>query len=108
MNEQTLHARPPVLPVEVFKAVARNAERHPEAKLIVIFDPEAAATVCGFAISGQVNFWSVRSPTTEDMARELLVGELERSKLTEDEIVFLNMRELQKPKIVDEPEPTIN
>ena len=107
MNEQIIHAQPPRLPEEIFKVVARNAEKYPKAKLILMFDPEAKATVCGFAISGQINFWSVRSPTTEDQARELLIGELQRGKLTEDQIVFLNMREISQLE-ADDGEPTIN
>lgn len=106
MNNPIEHSQPPVIPPEIFLTVMGAAEQHPDAKLIAIYDPESYATICGFASNGAIKFWSVRMPTTEDMARELLVGELQRGKLTEDEIVFLNMREIS-PLEADKG-PTIN
>jgi len=42
---QTTHARPPILPAEICQAVAASAERYPDAKMVVMHDPEASATL---------------------------------------------------------------
>ena len=96
-----LHAQPPLLPPGIYQAVARNAETHPEAKLVLIYDPEQLATVCGIAQDGQIIFWSVRMPTTEEMARELLLSEMRRGNVKEDEMIFLNMRERPTLEVVN-------
>lgn len=93
MSEQT-HARPPLLPPEIFMAVAQSAERYRAAKLISIFDPEAHATVMGAIADGSVTTWHVLAPSTAESTRAFLLGEVERGTYTEDEVVFLRMEEV--------------
>ena len=90
MNEQ-LHARPPLLPPQIYMAVAQSAERHPTAKLVSVFDPEAGATVMGAVDDGSVTTWHVLTPSTEESTRIFLKAEVERGTYAEDEIVFLMM-----------------
>ena len=93
MNETT-HARPPILSPEIYQAVAVNAEKNPDAKLIAINDPVATATVAGKANGGAIEMWTVVAPMNEEMTRAYLQGEIERGNATEDQIVFLKMAEV--------------
>jgi len=94
MPETTHHARPPILAPEIYQAVAVNAEKKPEAKLIAIHVPVANATVAGKAKDGAIELWTVIAPMSEDMTRVYLAGEVERGNATEDQIVFLKMAEV--------------
>ena len=91
---QTTHARPPILPAEIYQAVAASAEQHPGAKLIAIHDPVANATLAGKANGGAIETWTVVAPMSEDATRVFLADEIERGNATEDEIVFLKMAEV--------------
>ena len=93
MTEQ-IHARPPMLPPELFMAVANSAEANPHARMVVIHDPVANATLMARSKSGHVEFWNVISPMSEDATRVILAQEVEGDAITEDEIVFLKMAEV--------------
>ena len=94
MTQTKQHARPPILPPEIYQAVAASAERYPHAKMVVIHDPEAMANVTGISADGSIEAWHVLTPATEDGTRLLLKEEVERGNLVEDEIVFLLMAEV--------------
>ena len=93
MTEIT-HARPAILPAEIYQTVAVNAEQHPNAKLIAIHDPVANATLAGKANGSAIESWTVVAPMSEDATRVYLAGEVERGNATEDQIVFLKMAEV--------------
>lgn len=77
MNEQSEHARPPLLPVEVFMAVARNAETHPEAKLIVIYDPDK-----------YVVWWFAEGPLSRENAVDIVQKESLKERLPQSRNYF--------------------
>ena len=91
---QKTHSRPPILPPEIYQAVAVNAEKNPDKKLIVIHDPVANAALAGKANGGAIEMWTVVAPMSEDATRVFLADEIERGNVTEDQIVFLKMAEV--------------
>ena len=94
MNTEKLHIEPPLVTPEIYQVIAQYAEAHTQAKLVVIYVPEVSATITGTAHDGEIQSWSVCSPTTEDAARAFFADQVQRGDLDEDAVVFLHMDEL--------------
>ena len=91
---ERIHAVPPMISAEVFGAVAEISEKHPDARMVVMHDPVANATLMARTKSGYVEFWNLLSPMSENQTRVVLAQEVEGDGIAENEIVFLKMAEV--------------
>ena len=94
MPENTQHARPPRVADEVYGALMQAAEAHPAARMVVMHDPETNVTLIATVEAGQVVYWNLLAPMTDEATRACLAGEVERGHATQDEIVYLQMAEV--------------
>lgn len=62
-NGKTLHAKPPIIPGQIYQQLMKVVEANPKLKVVAAHIDETKSLVMGHCVEGAVMMWTVRLQT---------------------------------------------